>query len=84
MFAPFEVVIPSLRINFQETVFDENKNLYTMISITLFSMKKKEATQMFNNRGQESFVYETVRSEVYENYVIMGEKTYKMRLDLKK
>ena len=29
---------------------------------------------MFNNRGQESFVYETMRSEVQENYVIMGEK----------
>ena len=43
-----------------------------MISITLFIMKKKEATQMFNNRGQESFVYETMRTEVWENYVITG------------
>lgn len=41
IFVPFEIVIPFPRINVQEIDFYEDKILYTIISITLFIMKKK-------------------------------------------
>lgn len=60
MCVPSETVVPSLRINLQEIVFCEDKNLYRMITMTLFIItkkKKKEATRMFSNRAQEMFVF---------------------------
>lgn len=59
MCVPSETVVPSLRINLQEIVFCEDKNLYRMITMTLFiiAKKKKEATRMFSNRVQEMFVF---------------------------
>lgn len=42
MCVPSETVVPSLRINLQEIVFYEDKNLYRMITMTLFIITKKK------------------------------------------